>query len=107
MTVEAWLQSRVPAPPPVLATSIRSAVAALASRDGADTTDVLLAAGEAVLSQLLSAEQTTRDGALELLAADALVTYAFEAAAAEPDRIRQRATLVMTALARLAAEGAR
>jgi hypothetical protein len=106
MTLDAWLQSRVPPPPPALVERIRQALAAAQPPADAPTADVLLDAGERLLATLLGADHLTRNGALDLLTADALVTYAFEAAAAEPERIGNRARGAMTRLAALAAEAA-
>jgi hypothetical protein len=67
-----------------------------------ETTESYLAAGELLLTRLLSADCTSRDCALDLLAADALVTYAFELAADDPSRIAERAQRAMARLAALA-----
>src|SRR5687767_3046785 len=99
MTLDAWLQSRVPLPPPALAKRIREALAATDIAPGAPTAEALLDAGEKLLATLLGADHLTRNGALDLLTADALVTYAFEASATEPDRMQERAANAMTRLA--------
>ena len=103
MTLERWLHTRVPAPPAALAARILEAVEASPRAPDAHHADALLDAGQALLRQLLRADRTSRHGAIDLLAADALVTYAFEAAAAEPDRIRHQADEAMQMLASLAA----
>jgi hypothetical protein len=73
----AWLRSRDPAPPPSLADRMISALdAAPAARK---PWEQLLAAGVASLARALSAGD--RSTALDLLAADALLTSAAEAAA--------------------------
>ncbi len=107
MTLDAWLQTRVPAPPPALAARIREALAATSSPPDAVSADVLLDAGEQLLRTLLEADHLTRNAAVDLLTADALVTYAFEAAADEPERIQARAQVAMARLAALATEPAR
>lgn len=104
MTLEAWLQSRVPPPPPALARRIREALDATSAPVGAPTAEVLLDAGERLLATLLEADHLTRNAAVDLLTADALVTYAFEAAASEPDLIGARAEKAMGRLAALAAQ---
>ena len=104
MTLDAWLQSRVPPPPPALATRIREAIASASSDDGAPSADILLDAGEQLLRTLLGADHLTRNGAVDLLTADALVTYAFESAAEQPERIQDRAQRAMARLAALATE---
>ncbi len=68
----------------------------------AETPESYLAAGEWLLTRLLSGDCTSRDCALDLLAADALVTYAFELAAGDPSRIGERAEQATSRLAALA-----
>lgn len=55
-----------------------------------------------MLADLIALECAQRDRALDLLAVDALVTYAFEAAAEQPDTLAKRATEAMLSIARLA-----
>jgi hypothetical protein len=62
--------------------------------------DRLVDSSEAAMRRLLGDGCLTRESALDLLAVDALVTYAFEAAADEPAAIEDRA---QRALARIAA----
>lgn len=103
-TVERWLATREPAPPPALAARLRELLgpSALAARER-EATEVLLAAGEAVLARLLREAKTTRESALDLLAADALVTYAFEAAAEAPAALEERAARSMASIAHVPA----
>lgn len=73
-----WLSSRTPAPPARLADRLVE----LVGRDALDaprSANVLLDRGIETLRSALS----DRDGALDLLAADALITYSMEAAAVE------------------------
>jgi len=51
---------------------------------------------------VLTANTMTRAHALDVLSADALLTYAFEAAADEPSRLTARADLAMQRIAALA-----
>jgi hypothetical protein len=53
------------------------------------------------LADLLALGCAQRDRALDLLAVDALVTYAFEAASESPDTLASRATNAMMVIARL------
>ena len=81
MTLRAWLAAREPAQSPDLAQRIAELAAPF---DGpkVDIADQCLTAAEAALPALLTAgESESRGTALDLLAIDALVTYAFEAAA--------------------------
>ena len=86
-----------------IAVAVFAAVPA-AALDGEVHTRCLLAAS-AILRPLLADEAAGREAALDLLAADALVTYAFEAASAEPHRLDERASMAMRAIAALAVPG--
>lgn len=102
MTVGAWLRAREPAPPAALAERVRMALGADESRDAADAYTVCLDAAVRVLEPLLGEERPGRARALDLLAADALVTYAFEAAATDVEALNERTAEAMLRLARLA-----
>lgn len=104
MTIAAWLRERTPAPPPRLSARIDDALGA--SRDGpvAELPETCVAAAERLLRELLARPSTGRESALDLLAVDALVTYAFEAAAGDPDSIQRRADSAARALADAARE---
>lgn len=80
MTTERWLAQRTPAAPEALAARIRELVAESGRREG-EVAESLVDAAERVLSRLLREGCATRHSALDLLAADAIATYAFEAAA--------------------------
>ena len=105
-----WLAAREPAPPPELAERIGAALGphgAAAHRAGAP--EVCLAAAERVVRGVLEAgpaAERARETALDLLCADALVTYAFEAAAEEPARVGERAAAALARFAALAVPGA-
>ncbi len=77
-SVRAWLQSRQPPPPATLATKLAELLdAAPDSALGGDSmASVMGALGFFALHSRLGAP----DSAMDLLAADAFVTYAFEAA---------------------------
>lgn len=62
----------------------------------------LLASAESAMTALLGDGCLTRESALDLLAVDALITYAFEAAADEPDRLEERSEQALAAIAALA-----
>ena len=75
-----WLEPRMAGAPPELAADILRLVDTTAGLDLSDPVTALAAAGLAGLEQV--AEGTgERSAALRLLAADAALTYAFEAAA--------------------------
>jgi len=75
--IQAWLQQRRPAPPEALQRHLEAAVAESEER----LPDHLAETGAALLRQVTQASDRGRDVALDLLAADAFITYAFEAQA--------------------------
>ena len=102
MTIGEWLDTRTPEPPAELAVVLREALGASLARDAAEMPEASLGAAEALLARALEAGCRDRAQAVVLLAADALVTYAFEAAAEDPDRLGERAAAAIERLARLA-----
>lgn len=102
MTLDAWLATREPAPPPALAARLRSLLGAHGRDDVETAAEAYLDAGEALLQALLRDGRTSRETALDLLAVDALVTYAFEAAASAPERLEERAQRAMARISALA-----
>ena len=94
----AWLASRPQPPPAPLAARITVALGSAADDDVADTTRVCLEAAERVLTRLVGAGGGERGEAADLLAADALVTYALEFAADVPDRFASDAVGAMERL---------
>lgn len=101
MSLREWLDARVPARPPALSQRIAELAAPFDTQPGG-LADQCLAASVAGLRRLLDAPQASRAGALDLLAVDALVTYAFEAASEEPERIPALATQALHQLSALA-----
>jgi hypothetical protein len=73
-----------------------------ADRPTAAALEQTLAAAETLLGELLARPTTGRESALDLLAVDALVTYAFEAASSEPATLGARAGEAMIRLSALA-----
>ena len=105
MTAEGWLLGRDPAPPASLADRLRVVLARLGPADrAAPSPELYLTTGERLLAELLRDGCASRESALDLLTADALVTYAFEAASAEPALLDGRAQEAMTRIAALAGE---
>jgi uncharacterized membrane protein len=101
MTVGGWLASRTPPPPGLLRSRIVVALAAAIERDVVDTERVCLDAAEQVLTRLLAEGGAERSEAADLLAADALVTYALEFAADTPEQFEDNATLAIERFGRL------
>ena len=102
MTLSAWLDARRPAPPARLRARIDAALGPALESDAGHVATACLEAGERLARELLQENATTRDSALDLLAADALVTYAFEAASERPGDLAARAREAMVRIAVLA-----
>jgi hypothetical protein len=102
MTLDGWLDARRPAPPAALVERVRSALDESLTEDAANAPEACLRASERLVRTLLQTDSTTRHSALDLLAADALVTYAFEAASEHPDRLVALASDAMMRMATLA-----
>jgi hypothetical protein len=105
VTVGEWLDARTPPAPSALADRLRSAVADGLARDAADAPGVLLAAAEDRLARSLAGAPDGCGDGFELLTIDALVTYAFEAAADRP--LEHLDAHARDALARITALGDR
>ncbi len=102
MTIAEWLERRDPVPPARLATQLRVALGPSLLASASEAPDRLIEAAEALLARSLSGGLCRRESAVDLLTVDALVTYAFEASAEEPEFLRERARLAMR---RIAARG--
>jgi hypothetical protein len=101
-----WAAAQEPPAPAALVERVGGALAPFDADDAAARPARCLAAAEAVLARLLAGGATgtrSREAALDLLAADALVTYAFEAASETPAALP---ALAREAIERLAAAGA-
>ena len=101
MTLARWLDARAPAPPAALRDRIDAALGDDLTRESTDVFEACLAAAERLVRTLLGENATSRDSALDLLAADALVTYAFEASSEHPAGLARRASAAMTRIAAL------
>ena len=102
MILAAWLDARRPAPPAALRARIDAALGAALHAETLDAAETLLTAGERLVRSLLIDDATSRESAIDLLAADALVTYAFEAASERPGDLSDRAAEAMERIAALA-----
>jgi hypothetical protein len=101
VTVRQWLSAHEDGVLSALSARLRSAVDPTGHEPGA-VADELARTGERLLGRVLDANTMTRAHALDVLCADALLTYAFEAAADEPSRIAERADAAMRRIAALA-----
>jgi hypothetical protein len=95
-----WIDRRSGGVPPRLRARVRDALGGDVA--DVDVTAACIDAADTLLRDLLARESTGRDVALDLLTVDALVTYAFEAAAGDPASLRAHAA---AAAARFAAAG--
>lgn len=95
VSLRAWLASREPQAPPQLFERLSDIVGEEAL-NGEMTAHVLLECGISTLRSALS----DRDGALDLLAADALITYSMEAAAEDCATMDETATEAIQRIAR-------
>jgi hypothetical protein len=115
VTGEVWRADPVGRPPAALVARLDAimarygAAAATAHPNGAESAAAAsrryLDAAERLLADLMSDGCMRRQSALDLLAADALVTYAFEVASADPERLQARADAAMRAISSLASAG--
>ncbi len=103
-TVGEWFTSIEPAPPQALAGQLTLLIADDASRPVSDVPEVCLRIAEEHLQRLLASGATSRASAIDLLAVDALVTYAFEAAASDASKIEARTIVAMQRIGALAGE---
>lgn len=81
--VRAWLDTRRPAPPGTLRERLDRAVHERLPAAGSRLPDYLARLGEELLTGVAARPAGGRELALDLLAADAFATYAFEAQAEE------------------------
>ena len=95
--VRDWLESRVPPPPPALA-NVLATVVGDKSCSAADIPAVLVERAEQLIGELGSG----RESANALLAADALITYALEAAAENAAHLEHVAQQMMISIAGIA-----
>lgn len=107
MDANEWLEARRPAPPVKLAAHLGDAVTGLASSSDMSLSETLAVAGTAILKRLTGPNAATsrRDVAIDLLSADALLTYALEAAAEDCASFAARADAMIARLASLAPAG--
>jgi hypothetical protein len=101
LTVGEWIARLDPRPPAGLHARLSDLLAHAAGRPVDEVADVCMDTGVALLDRMLASSATGRDDALDLLAVDSLVTYAFQAAADRPSQIEVRAAAAMARIAAL------
>lgn len=109
MSVSRWIETRTPPAPAELQGHMAMLLAGgthnagESDAHGSDSlADPLLAACNVALARVLDSGAASRDSALDLLSADAFVTYAFEAAADAPESISERSNAAMRQISDLA-----
>ena len=92
MTVREWVEQRTPRPPAALVRRMFDFLGDDVAGDANRTAELCLGAAERALGDLVRAHRFGRENALDLLAIDALTTYAFEHASlssiSEPELLR-------------------
>lgn len=99
-----WLRARSAEAPAALVNCIAELFQAHPEWKALPRTEVFLAAGEVLLERVLAGDPKSRASALDLLAADACVTYAFEAAADAPLTVAPLAERAKRRIAAIAAK---
>lgn len=95
LSLDKWLSTRQPSPPEALLARMRAEIQKLGLSEADVTAKALADAGASILKSLDNDGCTDRASALDLLAADALFTYAFEAAADSRTEIEETSRYVL------------
>ena len=98
----AWVELQGSDAPPALVQRVQAVLRANLGWEALPVAEALLKAGEELLAAVVADSTAGRDVALDLLAADACVTWAFQAAADEPGGLPARAERAMEQIAGLA-----
>lgn len=96
MTLRAWLRSRTPPGPERLLARIEEVLGDRCDASADEGFTLCLDAADALLRDLIARPSMRREAALDLLAVDALTTFAFEAAAMDTDSLAARGAAAMT-----------
>jgi hypothetical protein len=102
MTFPRWIESS--GAPAALALRMRQAIVAVDQGSALSVEEGAVNAALTLMDTVLSDDSGSRAGAITLLAADALMTYAFEAGAASPGRIDALAADAMQRIAAAAGQ---
>ncbi len=101
-SARAYVDAHAGQVPPVLIERVQAVLAAGSAAEQLPVADALLKASTTLLGAVLADREAGREVALDLLAADACVTWAFEAAADAPGTLPAQAELAMERIAELA-----
>ncbi len=102
MSHAAWVAERGAGAPEALIARVQAVLAADEGSAALPAAEALLRAGERLLATVLEDTEAGRAVALDLLAADTCVTWAFEAEAEQPGSLPARAEAAMDRIAELA-----
>jgi hypothetical protein len=103
VTTLEWIQGAEPSAPAALVERVAAVLRAHPEWDALPVAEALTNAGEVLLGVVLGlSPASARESALDLLAADACVTWAFEAAADDPATLPARAQEAMQRIAEVA-----
>ena len=105
MTIAEWLRVREPRPPAELMASLESALGTALNEPADNASATFLTAAERMLRELVASGATGRPVAGDLLAIDALTTYAVEAATETLDSMPDFAEDAMARFANLIQPG--
>lgn len=97
----AWVAAHAGGAPPALIARVQAVLDAEDGLGSRPAAEALLRAGEVLLEAVLTDVEAGRAVALDLLAADTCVTWAFEAAAEESGTLSARAEAAMNRIAEL------
>jgi hypothetical protein len=99
-----WLAARAADAPAELTDCVRELLGRHGEWAALPRVDAFIAASEVLLRRVLEGGAVARASALDLLAADACVTWAFECAADDPGTIASHAERATRGIAAIAAE---
>jgi hypothetical protein len=100
VTPREWLRERRPEAPRSLLARMETLLGPTADHEVTDLFTVLLDASSRTLDDVIASPTAGRETALDLLAADAFATYAFEVSATSPDRLTTHARRALRRLGR-------
>lgn len=101
-TAIAFVETHAGTAPPALLERVSAVLASKPEWKGLLVAEALLESARALLGSVLAPAEAGREVALDLLAADACVTWALEAAADQPKEFIQRAERMMARIAEVA-----
>jgi len=102
MTAAEWIAAARPEAPEGLIARVQAVLGANPAWEKVPVAEALVESADALLRTVLAeGDGAPRDRALDLLAADACVTWAFEAAADDPGSLGAHATATMERLAKV------